>query len=68
MRICAPFAGIVRYHVADRSEVNEGQLIAGIEASRVETNISAPCDGTVTFIAAESSDVVGGDFIFKIEP
>lgn len=67
MRICAPFAGIVRYHVADGSSVEEGQQVASVEAVKVETNITAPIAGTVTLIAEEFSDVVGGDSIFKVE-
>lgn len=66
MRICAPFAGTVRYHVPNGSTVGKGQRVASIEATKVETNITAPTGGTVTLIAEDFSHVVGGDSIFAI--
>lgn len=68
MRICAPFAGTVRYHVEDAATVEEGQHLASIEAVKVETNIVAPTAGTVSRVVEDFSDVVGGDVVIKFEP
>lgn len=47
MDICAPFAGIVRYHVATGDTVATGDALATVEAVKLEAPVLAPGPGTV---------------------
>lgn len=62
MKICAPFAGIVHYHVAVGDIVETGQQLASVEAVKLEAPLFAPGPGRVeALLAPEQSDVAGGD-------
>ena len=64
MNICAPFAGIVRYHVAAGQVVEAGQGIATVEATKLESPVATPWPGVVTSLAhADFDDVHGGDVL-----
>ncbi len=64
MNICAPFAGIVRYHVEAGQEVATGQAIATVEATKLETPVVAPGPGVVERVCtADFADVLGGDVL-----
>lgn len=68
MKVYAPFAGIVRYTVAEGATVRTGDQIAAIEAIKMELPITAPGPGTVTNFCFDSyTDVVGGDELLTIE-
>ncbi|AKK02985.1 acetyl-CoA carboxylase biotin carboxyl carrier protein subunit [Corynebacterium epidermidicanis] len=67
MKICAPFAGIVRYVVADGAEVDTGDTLAVVESVKLEAPVLAPGPGVVTHLAvADFSDVTGGDELLEL--
>ncbi|WP_368410392.1 acetyl-CoA carboxylase biotin carboxyl carrier protein subunit [Corynebacterium sp.] len=67
--VCAPFAGVVRWEVAENESVTTGQVIAVVEAVKLEAPVVAPCPGTVTSLAtAQFADVEGGQLLAKINP
>ena len=64
MNICAPFAGIVRYHVAPGQAVAAGDVVATVEATKLEAPVVTPGPGVVTTLAAEDfAAVSGGDVL-----
>lgn len=68
MDIYAPFAGIVRFEVADGQTVATGDRLAVVEAVKLETAVEAPGPGTVRRSAvADFADVAGGDVLLRIE-
>lgn len=69
MNICAPFAGIVRYHVAVGDPVDTGDVLATVEAVKLEAPVLAPGPGTVTALSREDfTDVLGGDTLLEVGP
>ncbi|OFJ57930.1 acetyl-CoA carboxylase biotin carboxyl carrier protein subunit [Corynebacterium sp. HMSC076C10] len=67
--VCAPFAGVVRWEVAEKDSVTTGQVIAVVEAVKLETPVLAPCPGTVAEVAADQFvDVEGGQLLARITP
>lgn len=67
MNICAPFAGIVRYHVAAGDHVDTGAALATVEAVKLEAPVLAPGPGTVGRLAVENfGDVLGGDLLLEV--
>lgn len=69
MKICAPFAGIVRYHVAVGDTVAPGEVVATIETTKLESPVACPGPGTVESLARpDFSDVLGGDELAVIAP
>lgn len=69
MEICAPFAGIVHYHVAVGDAVATGDPVATVEAVKLEVPVPAPGPGVVTALGHEDfSDVVGGDVLAVVRP
>lgn len=66
--ICAPFAGILRFAVADGSRVDTGDILARIEAVKLEVPVIAPCPGIVCReIHEDFVDVTGGDLLLFIQ-
>ncbi|MDN5760196.1 MAG: pyruvate carboxylase, partial [Tomitella sp.] len=64
----APFAGVVTLSAEPGAVVDAGEVIAGIEAMKMEAAITAPVAGTVTRAAiAEVAQVEGGDLVVVIE-
>ncbi|RNE48321.1 biotin/lipoyl-containing protein [Corynebacterium alimapuense] len=69
MNICAPFAGIVRFHVHPGQTVATGDVLATVEAVKLEGPVPAPGPGTVASLAQEDfSDVLGGDLLLEVNP
>lgn len=67
MLICAPFAGVVRYHVAPGQQVAAGDIIATVEATKLESPVATPGPGIVAALTCEEySDVIGGDALAEI--
>ncbi|WP_047260611.1 biotin/lipoyl-containing protein [Corynebacterium uterequi] len=67
MKIHAPFAGIVRYHVAPGQQVAAGDTLATVEAIKLEASVPAPGPGTVGEVfRADFSDVLGGDELLEL--
>ena len=67
MKIYAPFAGIVHYHVAVRDTVTTGQNLASVEATKLESAVIAPGPGVVVELSvADFGDVVGGQALVEL--
>jgi pyruvate carboxylase len=65
--IAAPFGGSVTPVVAAGDQVGAGDVVAKIEAMKMEASITTPVAGTVTRIAlAGTAQVDGGDLIMVI--
>ena len=65
MKIYAPFAGIVHYHVAAGDTVTTGQKLASVEATKLEAAVIAP--GVVVELGvADFGDVVGGQALVEL--
>jgi pyruvate carboxylase len=63
----APFVGTVTLQVTEGSPVTAGQVIATIEAMKMEAAITAPLDGTVARLAINPvQPVEGGDLLLVI--
>jgi acetyl-CoA/propionyl-CoA carboxylase, biotin carboxylase, biotin carboxyl carrier protein len=59
---------IIKYAVAEGDTVAAGDLVAVLEAMKMENNITASVDGTVTTIGFEAGDVVeAGSVLAHIE-
>ncbi|WP_080795175.1 acetyl-CoA carboxylase biotin carboxyl carrier protein subunit [Corynebacterium pacaense] len=68
MKICAPFAGIVRYVVSEGDVVATGDTLATVEAVKLEAPILAPGPGIVASRGfADFSDVTGGDELLSLK-
>jgi biotin carboxyl carrier protein len=68
MDIYAPFAGIVRFEVADGQTVDTGDRLAVVEAVKLEAPVEAPGPGTVRRgVVDDFADVSGGDALLRIE-
>jgi biotin carboxyl carrier protein len=69
MDIYAPFAGIVRFDVADGQTVATGDRLAVVEAVKLEAPVEAPGPGTVRRGTVEDfADVAGGDALLRLDP
>ena len=69
VNVCAPFAGVVRWEVAEKDSVTTGQVIAVVEAVKLEAPVLAPCPGTVAEVGAgQFVDVEGGQLLARIDP
>ena len=65
--IAAPFAGAVSISVTEGDQVDVGQVLATIEAMKMEAAITAPVAGTVERVAlAKQQQVEGGDLVCVI--
>ena len=62
----APFDGVVTLSVAEGDEVEAGDVVATIEAMKMEASITAPQAGTVERVALSGTQAVeGGDLIAR---
>src|SRR5690606_29208773 len=65
--VAAPFGGVVTPTVAEGDSVDAGDVVATIEAMKMEANITASQAGTVERLAiGEHEHVEGGDLILVI--
>ena len=63
----APMPGnVLDIKVSNGQAVNEGDVVVILEAMKMENEIYAPCDGTVTVVAAKGSTVNTGDVLVSI--
>lgn len=68
MNICAPFAGIVHYQVQPGQAVDAGDVLAIVEAVKLEAPVYSPGPGTATtFQHPDFADVSGGDLLLIVE-
>ena len=69
LQVEAPFAGVVTLTVRPGQVVAAGEVIASIEAMKMEASITAPRAGTVARTAVEPvQQVAGGDLLIVLEP
>lgn len=67
MKICAPFAGIVRYVVSTGDAVATGDVLAMVETVKLEAPVVAPGPGVVGTLAFDDfADVTGGDELLEL--
>ena len=67
MDICAPFAGVVHYHVTPGQRVEPGETLAVVEAVKLEAPVVSPVAGTIGSLDRDDfSNVDGGDRIVAI--
>ena len=66
--IVAPLAGSVRKIIVEVDDVVEaGDVVAILEAMKMETEITAPMDGKITRVLVEAGTAVqGGDVIIEM--
>ncbi len=63
----APMPGMIKaYKVAEGATVKEGDVILVLEAMKMDNDITAICDGVVSFKAAVGSNVNTGDVMAVI--
>ena len=66
-QIAAPFSGVVTVKVAKGDTVEAGQVVASIEAMKMEAAITCPIAGTVIRFAVDSTQQVdAGDLILVV--
>ncbi|MFZ2502808.1 MAG: biotin/lipoyl-containing protein, partial [Nocardioides sp.] len=65
--IAAPFQGAVTVNVAVGDEIAAGDVVATIEAMKMEASITAPVAGTVERVALSGTQTVdGGDLVLVL--
>ena len=63
----APMPGnVLDVKVSNGQTVKEGDLLVILEAMKMENEIFAPCDGTVTVVASKGSTVNTGDVLVTL--
>ncbi len=63
----APMPGnVLDIKVSNGQAVKEGDLVVVLEAMKMENEIFAPCDGTVTVVASKGATVNTGDVLISI--
>ena len=63
----APMPGnVLDIKVSNGQAVKEGDLVVVLEAMKMENEIFAPCDGTVTVVASKGTTVNTGDVLISI--
>jgi 3-methylcrotonyl-CoA carboxylase alpha subunit len=66
--VTAPMNGrIVAVLVGPGQHINKGTRVAVMEAMKMEHNLTAPIDGTVSQVAAAGAQVIAGATIVRIE-
>jgi pyruvate carboxylase len=67
--VAAPYSGAVTVVVASGEAVTTGQVVATIEAMKMEATITAPVDGNVERVLLTGARTVeGGDLLLVIAP
>ncbi|MFN8076431.1 MAG: pyruvate carboxylase [Kineosporiaceae bacterium] len=66
-QVAAPFAGVVTVSVTEGDVVEAGQVVATIEAMKMEASITTPVGGTVARLALSAvQQVEGGDLLLVV--
>ncbi|MGB6116341.1 MAG: acetyl-CoA carboxylase biotin carboxyl carrier protein subunit, partial [Comamonas sp.] len=60
-------ASLVRWHRADGEQVRAGEVIATLEAMKMETAVLAPCAGRLTPLARAGELLQTGQLLAKID-
>ena len=57
-KVLSPFPGLIKsLHVADGTPVKKDQPILVLEAMKMDNDITAPCDGVVTYHVQKGANV-----------
>lgn len=57
-KVVSPFPGLIKnLLVADGAQVKKDQPLLVLEAMKMDNDITAPCDGTVSFCVAKGANV-----------
>ena len=57
-KVVSPFPGLIKnLLVAEGAQVKKDQPLLVLEAMKMENDITAPCDGTVSFCVAKGANV-----------
>jgi len=68
VNVTAPYGCVVFQHCCSVGQhMTEGSDIISIEAMKMETVVSAPCSGTVTWLRAMGDQAEEGDVLATIE-
>lgn len=60
-KMVAPMPGMIKsYKVADGATVKKGDVVLVLEAMKMDNDMTAPCDGVISFKAAVGSNVETG--------
>ncbi len=63
----APMPGnVLDIKVSNGQAVKQGDVLVILEAMKMENEISAPCDGTVTVVASKGATVNTGDVLVTL--
>ena len=63
----APMPGMIKaYKVSDGANVKAGDVVLVLEAMKMDNDITAPCDGVISFKAQVGSNVNTGDVMAVI--
>lgn len=66
-KVAAPMPGnVLDIKVSNGQAVKEGDVLVVLEAMKMENEIFAPCDGTVTVVASKGSTVNTGDVLVTL--
>jgi pyruvate carboxylase len=66
--LAVPFAGVVSVVVAEGEQVESGQVVATVEAMKMEAPITAPRSGTVKrLVIADTRQAEGGDLLLVLD-
>ncbi len=61
-KLTAPMPGMIKgYKVSEGATVKEGDVVLVLEAMKMDNDITAPCDGVISFKAAVGSSVDTGE-------
>lgn len=61
-KFTAPMPGMIKaYKVAEGATVKAGDVVLVLEAMKMDNDMTAPCDGVISFKAAVGSNVDTGD-------
>ncbi len=60
-KLNAPMPGMIKkLAVANGTKVKKGDVIVVLEAMKMDNDLNAPCDGTVTFTVSQGANVETG--------
>lgn len=66
-KVNSPMPGtVLKMNVKSGDSVKRGDVVCVLEAMKMENEITAPVDGTVSFAAAQGSSVKTGDLLVAI--
>ncbi len=62
--LTAPMPGMVKaYKVSEGANVKEGDVVIVLEAMKMDNDLTAPCDGVISFKAQVGSNVDTGEVL-----